>query len=258
MSNSPARLGPQIPPSLAKTPVADETSAQPRGAARQSAPARPGPPAPRSQVRKPVIDTRRPPARRRSATLLDPGRLGVIALVIALVVVAIWLDRDRNDPVAGYGIVPQPGTSEVATLQSALAVGDLAPNFRLRTTDGEVVELADFRGQAVVVQFWTTWCIECASEVPTLQQLSDGYADRAQVLGVDIGEGSGRVERAADEHGAQYPMLLDADEEVSRHYGAFDLPTTIVIDADGVISSIESGAMTAENLQNRLDTALAS
>jgi peroxiredoxin len=247
MSQSPARPGPQIPPSLARTPVADETGTPRRRAARRPAPARSS-----ATAGKRAAKPRQPAVR----ALLDPGRLGTIALVIALVAAAIWLDRDLGDPVAGYGIVPQPGASEVAVLQSALTVGDLVPNFRLLATDGEVVELAELRGQPVLVQFWTTWCLECTNGIPVLQQLSEGYANRVLVLGIDIGEGAGRVDRAASDHGGRYPMLLDADEEVSRHYGAYDLPVTIVIDADGVISSIESGPTTAGSLQERLDAAL--
>jgi peroxiredoxin len=173
--------------------------------------------------------------------------------VIALVVAAIWADRDRIEPVPGYGVVPQPGASEVVTLTAPLKVGDTAPNFRLRTTDGEALELADLRGQPVVIQFWTTWCIECTSELPTLQNLAGKYDGRAHVLGIDVGEQADRAEDAAREYGVTYPVALDADEEVSRHYGAYTLPTVIVIDANGVITSLASGSIPMDSLAPQLD-----
>jgi peroxiredoxin len=181
-------------------------------------------------------------------------RLGVIALVLALVFGAVWMDRDRHDPVPPYGIVPQPATTTVPVLDSAPTAGDPAPNFRLLATNGDVVELADLRGQPLVIHFWTTWCLECAPELSALQQAESDQG--IQVVGIAVGETSDRVDQAADTGGASYPMLLDRDKEVSHYYGVWDYPATLVIDADGVIGSVTMGPISPEDLQRQLDSVL--
>lgn len=270
MPDSPVRPGPPIPPSLADAPPVED-------AARPAARGPYGLPFPRARVTRPVPERRTPvpaqsgpatsgaPARRPgpvlprtmpvheppTALVAGPHRIVLVALVIVLVSGALWLDRDRHQPMAGYGVIPQPGAASV--LESGLAVGDPAPNFRLLGADGEIVERSGLLGQPVLVHFWTTWCLDCAVELPAMQSLSDRYGDGLRVIGIDVGEPAGRVEAAAERHGARYPMLLDRDEEVSRAYGVTTYPATILIDAAGAIVSIHSEPVTAEELEDRID-----
>lgn len=180
-----------------------------------------------------------------------PG-IVTISLVILLGAGALWADRGRHDPVAGYGPIPQPGEASVA-LESGLDAGDPAPNFRLLGTDGEIVELSSLRGQPVLLHFWTTWCLDCAAEIPVIQDLSEQNGEGLQVIGIDVGEPPGRVEKAADRHGATYPILLDRDETVAAAYGISTYPATITIDADGVVVGIQAGPVAADELRNQIE-----
>lgn len=180
-------------------------------------------------------------------------RVGMIVLVAVLALGAIWADRDLHDPVAGYGIIPQPDATSVPAPESGWQAGDLAPNFRLLSSDGNVVELADLRGTPVVLHFWTTWCLECASQMPTLQHHADDEGVR--MFGIDVGETPGRVNEAASRNHATYEMLLDRDQEVAHYYGAWTYPVTIVIDANGVISAFLTGQVSADELQRQIDDA---
>jgi peroxiredoxin len=179
-------------------------------------------------------------------------RVALIAVVIALVASAFWLDRNRPAPVAGYGPILQPGGVTVVT-GSGLAVGELAPDFRLRTTDGEIVELSSLRGQPVVLHFWTTWCLDCAADLPALQELAGAEGDGVTVLGIDVGEPAGRVQDAAARHGAGYPMLLDRDEAVAAAYGATAYPATVLVDASGVVQAIHQGPISPDELRSQVD-----
>lgn len=187
------------------------------------------------------------------APVASPRRIVLITLVILLVTGALWADRGRHDPVAGYGVIPQPGAMSVAALESGLDAGDPAPNFRLLGADGDVVELSSLQGQPVLLHFWTTWCLECAVDLPMMQELSGRYGEDLQVIGIDIGEPAGRVDAAAKRHGARYPMLLDRDELVARAYGVSTYPATFVIDAEGVIVSTQAGAVTIEEVRNQVE-----
>jgi peroxiredoxin len=176
-----------------------------------------------------------------------------MTLVTCLLVAgAIWLDRDRPAPAGAYGIVPQPGAATVAA-PAPLEVGDMVPNFRLRSTDGTHVELASLRGQPVILTFWTTWCLACLDQLPAMQQVAGAHGD-VRALGIAVGEPSGRVSSAADDHGATFPMLLDSDKAVAHTYGYWDYPVTLVIDADGVITAIHSGPVSAEEMEADINT----
>jgi len=220
-TDSPVRHGPPVPAAPIATRPATRAPARARGRQRQ----------------------------REETALL--GWLAVTGVVLVLVAGALWVDRDRHAPVAGYGIVPQPGASAVS-LAAGLEVGDVAPNFRLLAAAGEIVELAGLRGEPVVLHFTTTWCLECASQVPGLQQLAD---EGAQVLGIDVSESAGRVSAAADRAGATYPMLLDTDSEVAHHYGYWEYPVTVVLDAEGVIVAIHVGQVEVKEIAADLDAA---
>ena len=272
MSDPPVRHGPPAPPGIADNqpegadPVVPDLEPTPRSDAvitYRPAPVRHDPPqalVSSGRTRASAMSEAAPPhlvaPTASSALPHDLNRLGVVALVIALALAAIWLDRGRHDPVARFGIVPQPGASELPAAQSTLAAGDPAPNFRLRTSDGEIVEIADLRGQPVLIHFWTTWCLVCIAEFSTLQEFADAHAGNLHVLGVNAGEGSGRVNEAADAHGANYPMLLDRELDVSRRYGVEDYPVTIVIDARGIIASVDIEALSPEELESRLAAVL--
>jgi peroxiredoxin len=190
------------------------------------------------------------------APIASPQRIVLVALVTLLVTGALWADRDRHDPVAGYGVIPQPGAMSVAALESGLDVGNLAPNFRLLGVDGEIVELSSLRGRPVLVHFWTTWCLDCAVSLPMMQELSGRYGDGLHVLGIDVGESASRVETAAERHGAGYPMLLDRDESVAGSYGVTTYPATVVIDPEGVVVSIQAGTATSDEVRNQVEAVI--
>lgn len=193
----------------------------------------------------------RPPV----APSAGPQRIVLVALVILLVTGALWADRGRHHPVAGYGVIPQPGEAS-AVLESGLDAGDPALNFRLLDTDGEIVELSSLRGRPALIHFWTTWCLDCAVDLPVLQELAVQYGEGIEVIGIAVGEPAGRIEAAAGRHGARYRMLLDRDEEVSRAYGVTTYPVTYVIDADGVIVGIQVGPVAADELRNQVETVI--
>lgn len=226
-------------------------------------PVRPGPPGPpashgRTAGSAPAvaIDLAATPRASYTTMPLDVNRLGTIALLIALVTGALLLDHGRHEPVAGFGIIPQPGAAGIPASPSALAGGDPAPNFRLRNTEGDIVELTGLRGQPVLIHFWTTWCLECAVEIPTLRRHAEAHAGNLHVVGIDVGESAGRVEQAANALDATYPMLLDREMEVARYYGVQDYPATVTIDANGTIVSIEFGPVSAGDLDARVNALL--
>jgi thiol-disulfide isomerase/thioredoxin len=123
------------------------------------------------------------------------------------------------------------------TLQSG---GGTAAAFRLLASDGTSLSLGDLKGQALVINFWASYCPPCKAEMPLLDR-SVGAQSGARLLLVNEGD-SGQSTRAFLEGlGIQRSALLDSDLSVGHSYGIFMLPMTIFVRADGTIDRRQVG-----------------
>jgi len=121
-------------------------------------------------------------------------------------------------------------------------VGSKAPNFKLKSIDGETVELSKLNGSVVLLDFWTTWCKPCTMAVPFLSRLHAEYADQGLIiLSVNIGEDPSIVSEFADKHKMQWTVLLDQDRSVAELYGVRAIPTFIVIDKNEIVRFRKAG-----------------
>jgi peroxiredoxin len=118
-----------------------------------------------------------------------------------------------------------------------------APDFQLNTLDGQTVCLSDFRGEVVLINFWATWCGPCAYEMPFLQQVYDEWQEAGLVLlAVNVGESPEKVAAFMQDHGFSFPVLLDTEGIVATQYGASSIPTTFLIDENGIAQAVKIGA----------------
>lgn len=143
-------------------------------------------------------------------------------------------------------------------LFSAVRVGQPAPDIRLEALDGRTVSLADYRGRPVALNFWVSWCVPCVVEIPELNAAQRDHADAGLVvLAVNAGEGRERVERFAADRLMAYEVLLDPDNLTAKRYGVLDMPTTVWIDAAGVVRAADYGKVDARRVADRLAALLA-
>lgn len=181
-------------------------------------------------------------------TINDMTRFYWITLILLVAILGgAWIAYSREPIVAFTGI---------PNLTEAPLAGYLAPDFTLPTSYGEPLSLSDLRGQPVVLNFWATWCPPCRAEMPDLQAASRQFNGRVAFLGIDQGESAAEVARFRDEYGITYPLLVDADSRVNDEYGIRALPTTIFVNADGVVSEVYSGILNQAILENRLQRLL--
>ena len=112
--------------------------------------------------------------------------------------------------------------------------GQQAPAFQLVSLDGKKVSLADYKGKAVLVNFWATWCAPCKLEMPWLVDLRSKYAAQGfEILGISEDDpGSKDIEPYTKRIGVNYPVLM-ADEKIADKYHTDVLPTTFFIGRDG-------------------------
>lgn len=136
---------------------------------------------------------------------------------------------------AAAGAVSWAGLARAADYDvTRWPAGQAAPVLQALDLQGKVWRLSELRGRAVVLNFWATWCPPCRAEMPTLQQLAEIYGpEKLVVLAVNVSEGPRRINQYVQASGLTLPVLLDANGEIARQWGANVLPTTILIDAAG-------------------------
>lgn len=122
--------------------------------------------------------------------------------------------------------------------------GGPTPALELTDIEGKVHRLSDYRGKAVLVNFWATWCAPCREEMPSIEELRLGLHGKPfVVLAVNVGE-SARVARDfAGKLTLEFPLLLDRDLRTTKAWSARILPASFVIGPDGRIRYSYFGAL---------------
>ncbi|MGC1783074.1 MAG: TlpA disulfide reductase family protein [Acidobacteriaceae bacterium] len=196
----------------------------------------------------------------------------VVLVLIAGITAMIWAGvmayRIRKAlhgaPPPIIAVQPEPGgTAAEADSPAAQGLPDLrgkaAPAFALKTIDGKTVSLEDYKGKAVLVNFWATWCGPCKVEMPWLIDLQKKYAGQGfTVLGISEDDGSPKnVADFAAKMGIDYPILL-ANDKVSHDYGGIDyLPTSYYIGRDGKVVAEIGGLISKQEMESNIQKTLA-
>lgn len=143
-----------------------------------------------------------------------------------------------------------------------------APNFTLEDLSGKKVSLMDYRGKAVLINFWATWCGPCKIETPWLVELRNQYASKGfEILGVSLDdldpddkkmlaqEKRDIAKFAAQEH-MQYPVLIDGGS-IDKPYGGLDaLPTSYFVDRTGNVVAAQLGLTSKADIEGNIHKAL--
>ena len=148
--------------------------------------------------------------------------------------------------------------------------GKPAPAFTLQDLDGRKVSLASYRGKALLINFWATWCAPCKIETPWIVELRNKYAPQGfEVLGIstegedlkpDDAVGWARDKAAIGKFVQQekvtYPMLLDGDSISTPYGGLDDLPTSFFVDRKGVVVAAQLGLTSEADIESNIVKAL--
>jgi peroxiredoxin len=136
---------------------------------------------------------------------------------------------------------------------TAPVVGAMAPNFQLQEINGDDVNLTDFEGNVILLNFWATWCVPCKLEMPLLEEQFREFADESFViLAINLQESTREVHQFIQENGMTLPVLLDPDGRVAEMYRIIGYPSTILIDSTGRIRAIHIGILTEPQLREYL------
>ncbi len=185
--------------------------------------------------------------------LLVVGAVAFVGLLIFNSPVLAQLGLER--PVASTSL-----SAEIPTPPGAPKVGQPAPDFSLKGLDQKTVQLSQFWGKPVVVNFWATWCAPCSSEMPNIEKSYQEHSTRNDVaiLAVNQLESADQVRGYADLYHLHFSLLLDSDGQIGQHlYHVQALPTTVFIDSQGIIKEIHvGGPMSFDFIEGKIQSLL--
>lgn len=143
---------------------------------------------------------------------------------------------------------------------AALAPGKKAPDFKLESTSGKQITLAQLKAnpakkgsyRVVLVDFWATWCPPCRESIPFLQKMHDKYSKKGLVVaGISLDDNIQEVKTYAKNNKLKYTLLLDKDKKAAKKYGVSSIPTIFLIDKSGKIKYVHVGL--SEDLEKQLE-----
>jgi len=168
---------------------------------------------------------------------------GLISIIVALLLVGLvyFMNQSASTP---KDIRPE--------------VGFLAPDFTLNNEDGNPVTLSQLKGKPVFLNFWASWCPPCKEEMPLIQEAYEKYGNQVDFYGVNLTFNDSLEEALAfmKSNGYDMPILFDDNPDpnktIAKLYRANTIPTSVFIDANGVIQAKHIGAMNYDQIESYL------
>ena len=196
--------------------------------------------------------------------------LGGLAAIVGVAVLLLWIGGVLGNQGSGEGIedvlvLDTPPAEGRGELQVGTQKGQLAPDFEISDYDGSRHRLSDFRGQAVYVNFWATWCGPCLIEMPDIAALQGEFGDDLVVVTVNRREPLDRAEayfrnlpRLDGSTGVSFAVNgMDPDDTLFDRYRALAMPASYFIDPDGVVTTVGHGLISLEQMRTAVNESLA-
>jgi cytochrome c biogenesis protein CcmG/thiol:disulfide interchange protein DsbE len=148
--------------------------------------------------------------------------------------------------VSGLGIA---GCSSEQETPPVLQPGKPAPDFQLQNLDGQTVALSSFRGKPVMLNFWSTGCPPCRTEMPFIQEVFEDEEWRQPglvILAVNLGESHSTVKKFMEDNGLSFTVLLDSELDIAGTYNIAYIPVTYFIDKNGIMRDRKIGSFASK------------
>lgn len=132
-------------------------------------------------------------------------------------------------------------------------VGAAPPPLSVLDMTDQPVSLADYKGKVVVLRFWSGTCSACLTEMPQIERIYQDYKDQGfAMLGVNMGDSRVEIQAFTDELGISYPVLLDELSITAKRFGVFAVPTSFILDRDGIVRDKILGETRVETFEKKV------
>ncbi len=163
----------------------------------------------------------------------------VAGILAGLVLVAIFQQFYK---------IEEPQAIEASKATTGIDAGMVAPDFKLKNLAGDEVSLKDYRGKKVMLNFWATWCPPCKEEMPAMERFYNEKSKDVEILAVNL-DPQNNVKSFVKGNNLTFPILLDQEGSTQQTYSIISIPTTFIIDEQGLILKKHIGSMTYDQMQ---------
>lgn len=171
-----------------------------------------------------------------------------VAILAVLFALSIFVYDEYSDDFMSNDISDTDKTSDDK---------QLAPNFIVTDTNGNIVNFSDFTGKPSVINFWASWCGPCKQELPYFDSIYQDYGDKINVLMVNLTDG---IRETADkarsyiaDSGYSFNVYFDTENDVGDKYYLGSIPLTVFVDRDGYIYSGHVGVISEIALKHTVE-----
>ena len=202
--------------------------------------------------------------------------LGITLFILAVFAWAGWANWEYRKQAAARAAATaakaQQANGETAEemFTSSPLLGKQAPDFELPNLQGKKVTLADYKGKALLINFWATWCGPCKMETPWLVELAKEYEPKGfEIVGIDTEDDDVKpsdaagwardkaaVERFVKQQQMPYPVLMGGDS-ISNEYGGLEaMPTSFWVDRSGKVIASQMGITSKADMEEKIKKAM--
>lgn len=169
----------------------------------------------------------------------------LVKKIYTILFIGIWL-------IAGGSNANAEELAAIGQTRPVVKIGSPAPDFELATLTGKRVKLSDYRGKVVILNFWATWCPPCKVEMPEMQSFYEKSRNSdITLLSVNLTTQEKNEKAVSDfvsDYQLTFPILLDQKDTVGKLYKTISIPTSYIIDREGIIREKIIGPMDEERM----------
>ncbi|MBM7580617.1 TlpA disulfide reductase family protein [Jeotgalibacillus terrae] len=189
--------------------------------------------------------------------------LGLVGILVAILIINVINDQKERRELEAlqqeYAVQPADNDSAAPVESSGdVKEGNPLPAYETTTLDGEPVNLQDYHGKKIILNFWATWCPPCMAEMPHMQEYYENEAQEqnVEILAVNLtskDNGMDKIQSFTDDYGLTFPILLDETGLLGEEFQAYTIPTTYLIDEEGIIQRKLMGPMDRDMMVDMME-----
>lgn len=176
--------------------------------------------------------------------------LKIIIYIVSFIIIILLA-------VLGYNFLTKNYSPEEINIKNNEYKLNKAKDFEVLNNKGEKVNLSDFFGKPIVVNFWATWCMPCKNELPEFNEAYKKYGKDVEFLMVNLTDGyndtEDSVKQFVKENNYEFPLYFDTEYSASNTYNIYSIPKTLFIDKNGDVFKLYTGMLSKETLEKYIE-----